>query len=226
MSLTPRFLNSLHTLSQKDALSFSEIHIPSISFRPSILIPSTAHVESQLAAGAVALLCMGSMGQQPYINGSQYPLVARACAESVRGSVPLYVGVSDVSVRRVAERIDALQEMAIDGVVATVSYYYALSQKEIVYYYRKIADFSPYPLYLYDLPAISQVFLSSDTVLTLMNHPNIRGIKSANITMLRKVMRDPSFNQEFRIYFSGLDIMDVASSYGLSYMLDGIFVRM
>ena len=51
------------------------------------------HVEHQIASGAVALLCMGSMGQQPYILGSQYPLVARTCTDAAAGKIPVYVGV-------------------------------------------------------------------------------------------------------------------------------------
>ena len=182
-----------------------------------------AHVESQLAAGAAGLLCMGSMGQQPYIANSQYPLVARTCADTVRGGIPLYVGVSDISIQRVTDRIEALKGLAVDGVVATASYYEVLTQEELVSFYRQIADNSPYPLYLYDLPYVSRAPVTPETVLTLMCHPNILGIKSANITMLRRTMRHPSFDPAFRVFFSGLDIADVGFCYGLSYILDGMF---
>ncbi len=181
------------------------------------------HVAQQLAAGAAALLCMGSMGQQPYIVNGQVPLVAQTCAQAAAGRVPVYVGVSDVSVRRVADRIASLAGLPIDGVVATASYYYALSQPEIVAFYHRIADLSPYPLYLYDLPPVTQSSFAGDTVLTLMTHPNIHGIKSANLTMLRSVMRNPACDPAFRIFFSGLDIMDAGISFGIPYMLDGMF---
>ena len=180
------------------------------------------HVEQQLTAGAAALLCMGSMGQQPYILDSQYPLVARTCTNTAAGKVPVYVGVSDVSVCRVTQRIDSLNGLSIDGVVSTAPFYYPLSQPEVIAFYWAVADKSPYPLYLYDLPVVSQTPFTAETVLALSGHPNIRGIKSANITMLRSVIRtldDPSFS----IFFSGLDFMDVALSYGLPYMLDGMF---
>lgn len=180
------------------------------------------HVEHQIASGAVALLCMGSMGQQPYILGSQYPLVARTCTDAAAGKIPVYAGVSDVSISRVTQRIEALEGMPIDGVVSTAPFYYPASQSEIISFYRAVADKSTYPLYLYDLAAVSQAPFTAETVLTLSGHPNIRGIKSANIAMLRNVMRSLN-DSSFRIFFSGLDFMDVALSYGLSQMLDGMF---
>ena len=182
-----------------------------------------AHVESQLSSGAAALLCMGSMGQQAYISNSQYPLVAQTCADAANKKVPVYAGVSDVSVQRVVERIEALKGLAIDGVVSTVSYYGTLSQDEAVEFYRQIADRSAYPLYIYDLPQVSHVPLTADTVMGLMAHKNIHGIKSANITMLRKIKRMPDFDPKFKIFFSGLDIMDIVLKYGMEYMLDGMF---
>lgn len=185
-----------------------------------------AHVESQLSAGAAALLCMGSMGQQAYISNSQYPLVAQTCAEVVNKKVPIYIGVSDVSVQRVVERIEALKGSSIDGIVSTVSYYGTLSQDEAVEFYRQIADRSAYPLYIYDLPPVSHVPLTADTIMGLKTHKNIRDIKSANITMLRKVRRMPDFDPKFKIFFSGLDIMDIAIKYGIEYVLDECLKQM
>ena len=180
------------------------------------------HVEHQIASGAVALLCMGSMGQQPYILDSQYPLVARTCTDAAAGKIPVYVGVSDVSISRVTHRIEALEGMSIDGIVSTAPFYYPTSQHEVIAFYRAVADNSPYPLYLYDLSVVSQAPFTAETVLALSSHPNIRGIKSANIAMLRNVMRALN-DSSFRIFFSGLDFMDVALSYGLPQMLDGMF---
>ena len=112
--------------------------------------------------------------------------------------------------------------MPIDGVVSTAPFYYPSSQSEVISFYRAVADKSPYPLYLYDLPVVSQTPFTAETVLTLSGHPNIRGIKSANIAMLRNVMRALN-DSSFSIFFSGLDFMDVALSYGLPQMLDGMF---
>ena len=57
-------------------------------------------IEDQISAGAVAILCMGSMGQQPYIRTSECPKVAKAAVEAAAGRVPVFVGAMDVSIER------------------------------------------------------------------------------------------------------------------------------
>lgn len=52
-------------------------------------------IEDQINAGAVGILCMGSMGQQPYIRQEVCLDVAKAAVEAAAGRVPVYVGAMD-----------------------------------------------------------------------------------------------------------------------------------
>jgi len=182
------------------------------------------HVEDQIARKAEGLLVMGSMGIQPIIKDSEYVKTARTAAEAARGQCPVFVGVMDNSVARVRDRIDALKGLKLDGVVTTVPYYFQSTQAEIKAFYRAIADTSPYPLYLYDLPGVTQCKLQATTVNELMCHPNIIGIKSADLALMRVLSRSlKEVNLDFQIIYSGLDTFDVAYKYGVTRTLDGMF---
>lgn len=82
-------------------------------------------IEDQINAGAVGILCMGSMGQQPYIRQEVCLDVAKAAVEAAAGRVPVYVGAMDCSINRAKERIAAMEKLDIAGFVFTTPYYYA-----------------------------------------------------------------------------------------------------
>ena len=182
------------------------------------------HVEDQISKKAEGLLVMGSMGIQPVIKDSEYVKVAEVAVKAARGAVPVYVGVMDNSIARVRDRIDSLKGLQLDGVVATVPFYFQSTQEEIKTYYRALADTSPYPLYLYDLPGVTQCKIQAATVIDLMSHPNIAGIKSGDIALARVLSRKVAeIAPQFKIVYSGLDTFDVAYAYGITKNLDGMF---
>ncbi|RKN84515.1 dihydrodipicolinate synthase family protein [Paenibacillus ginsengarvi] len=182
------------------------------------------HAEDQLKAGAAGLLVMGSMGQQPYIRGSETGKIAKVVVEAVSGACPVFVGVMDNSIERVKERIALLGGIAIDGIVATTPFYYAVSQPDIYHFFASLAKASPYPVYLYDLTVVTQSKITVETAARLMTVPNIAGIKTGDLTTARVLSRmKSSVNPEFKVLYSGLDTFDAAYGYGIAEQLDGMF---
>ena len=78
-------------------------------------------IELQIEAGASGLLVMGSMGNMTYLKNSEYPKVAKVAAEAAAGRAPVLVGVTDLSIHRVMDRVAALEGIkGIDGIVSTI----------------------------------------------------------------------------------------------------------
>jgi len=180
-------------------------------------------VEDQVAAGASGILIMGSMGIGPFIKDSEFAKVAKVGCEAAKGACSAFVGVMDVSVTRVLEKIDALKGMKIDGVVATAPYYFTSSQDEIVSYFEKIAAKSAFPVYMYDLPGVTKAAISVKTVEHLMKNKNIKGIKSGNMVTARLLTQNPNRPDDFSVLYSGLDTFDIAYHGGIRRNLDGMF---
>jgi 4-hydroxy-tetrahydrodipicolinate synthase len=178
-------------------------------------------VEDQVAAGAAGLLVMGSMGMQPCVKDADCPKVAAAAAEQAKGRCPVLVGVMDNSVGRVRERIDRLRGLKIDGVVATTPYYFPADQDSLIGFFAAIAERSPYPLYLYDLPAITKTKITPATVERLLAEPNIRGIKTGDLMIVRRLVNRP--RNEFELMYANLDTTDIAWTYGAHTFLDGMY---
>ncbi len=180
-------------------------------------------IELMLGAGAKGFLCMGSMGKMTGIRDQEYPEIAKQCVETVLQRVPVMVGVMDCSVARVTDRIEALGSLKIDGVVATVPYYYKINQDEIVNFYTMLSKRSEYPLYIYDLPSVTQSPVTPQIIEKLIKLPNIKGLKTANLELILHMQRNNDYNNDFSVFFSGLDLFDVALNAGIGKNLDGMY---
>jgi len=181
------------------------------------------HVEEQIEAGASGLLAMGSMGIEPYLKQSEYRKIALAASETARGRCPVLVGVMDNSIARVMEMIDSLEGLHIDGVVATTPFYYSVTQEELKKFFSEIADRSKYPLYLYDLAVVTKTKIAVGTIEFLMQHDNIKGIKTGDLIAVRELSRNCRWKDDFAVIYSGLDTFDAAWQYGVKMNLDGMF---
>ncbi len=177
-------------------------------------------IDMQIAAGASGLLLMGSMGIESAIKNSAYKEAVRVAVEAVKGRVPLFVGAMDNSIERVKERIDMIREYDYTAVVLTTPFYSAYPDAENVNFFEKIADYADKPVFLYDLAVVTKQKITYPMVQRLAKHPNIKGIKSGDIVLARQVKNNMP---DFEFLFSNIDIFDIAFSYGIDKVLDGMF---
>lgn len=129
----------------------------------------------------------------------------------------------DNSIDRVLDRVRQLDGFDLDGVVATTPFYGICKEDALEKFFTQIADRSPFPLYLYDLPGVTKMKITFPLTSRLARHPNILGIKTGDMVLARLLSREESLREKFSVVFSGLDIFDVAASYGISRFLDGMF---
>lgn len=180
-------------------------------------------IEMMVDAGAAGVLCLGSMGQMAAIRNSEYPKIASACVKMAAGRIPVMVGVMDCSAGRVLDRIESLTEISLEGVVATPPFYSILSPQEIISFYSLLAERSRYPVFIYDLPSVTQAPITPEILKTLMKKKNIRGIKSANKALIQDAMEFNRVRQDFYFFYSNLDSFDTAILAGFRKNLDGMF---
>ena len=181
------------------------------------------HIDQQIDAGAVGLLLMGSMGIEASVPHSEYAKTVDIAIKANKGRVPLFVGAMDNSVARVRERIDMIgADKKIDGLVVTVPYYAVPREIDAICYFKQIADYSPWPVYIYDLPGVTQFRISMNIIDALIAHKNVKGMKSANWELIKAIGRKYP-DADFECLYSGLDSFDHANVLGIKKNLDGMF---
>ena len=181
------------------------------------------HIEQQIEAGAAGLLLMGSMGIEAYIKNSAYADIASVGIEAVDGRLPLFIGVMDTSIAKVLEKIEMIgKDKKVTGVVLTAPYYAGVNNEQVINWYTTIADKSPYPVYLYDLAVVTKFKITMPVIDAIINHKNIKGIKTADWELIKKIERKYP-ESGWDCLYSGLDAFDYANMMGICKNLDGMF---
>lgn len=179
-------------------------------------------IKRMIDAGAVGLLSMGSMGQQAFLRAEECVMVAKAAVEAAAGRIPVYVGCMDNSIARAKVRMASMEDIDLTAFVFTTPYYEVDSQEQVITYFKSIAAATRHAIVLYDLPGVTNFKITYDMVCTLKKEiPNLLGIKSADLQMLRKLNLNPE-TKDLRVFYSGLDTFDIAYPWGIGNVLDGM----
>ncbi len=182
------------------------------------------HINDQIKANISGILCMGTMGKQATIKNNVFVEVAETAVNCINSAVPVIVGCMDNSIERVKDRIELIKKFKLDGIALTTPFYHGSSQKDLLRFFGEIADYSPFPIYLYDLPQVTKIKTEIDTVIESSKHTNIAGIKcSHDPAYVRKLHDHFKENHDFDVISAQVDLMDVFYRYGIKLQLDGIF---
>lgn len=180
-------------------------------------------VACMLDHGAVALLSMGSMGQQAFLREDVCVQVAEAAVRTAAGRVPVFAGVMDNSIGRAKGRMAAMEHLDLAAFVLTTPYYEVDTAEQVLKYFYEAGSATEHGLLLYDLPGVTKFKITYDMVCRLHERlPNFCGIKSADLAMLRKIRLNPAL-QDLATFYSGLDTFDIAYPWGIGCVLDGMF---
>lgn len=180
-------------------------------------------IHRMMDAGAVGLLCMGSMGQQAFIRNEVCVQVAETAVKAAAGKVPVFVGAMDNSIVRAKARVASMEHLDITAFVLTTPYYEVDTAEQVMKYFRSVAAATKHKVMLYDLPGVTNFKITYDMVCQLKKDiPNLLGIKSGDMVLLRKIRLNPEL-QDLKTFFSNLDLFDIAFPWGIGSVLDGMF---
>jgi 4-hydroxy-2-oxoglutarate aldolase len=142
------------------------------------------------------LLVLGSNGEFTYLNYKEKIEVLKTARDAIPKSKLFIAGTGCDSTRTTLELTEQAAAIGADvAIVITPSYYPSkMDDQAMRRHYLELADHSPLPILLYNMPANTGVDLSSGTVVGLSQHPNIVGIKdsSGNVVKLGEIIRAAS----------------------------------
>lgn len=181
-----------------------------------------AQAEKMIEKGAVALLSMGSMGQQAFLREDTCVEAAAAAVEASAGRVPVLVGAMDNSIVRAKKRIASMEHLPLTAFVFTAPYYEVDTGDQVLKYFEELANSTSHGFIMYDLPGVTNFKITYDMVEELSRRvKNFIGIKSADLQMHRKIRLNPELSH-IQTFYSGLDTFDIAYPWGIGCILDGM----
>ena len=133
-------------------------------------------------AGKVDFLCiLGTTAETPCLTKEEKRQIRERIVRHVGGRVPLLMGCGGNCTAAVVEEICTTDWTGIDGILSVCPMYNKPTQEGLYLHYKAIAEVSPLPLVLYNVPGRTGVNLTADTTLRLANDcPNVIAIKEAS----------------------------------------------
>ena len=138
-------------------------------------------LDNLIEKGVNYIVTLGTTGETPVLSPEEKIAVIHFTQERIAGRVPMVVGISG---NDTASVINDLKTYPLDGAVAVLSaspYYNKPSQEGLFQHYRALAEASPKPIILYNVPGRTGRNIDAQTTIRLAKGVgNIAGIKEAS----------------------------------------------
>ena len=141
-------------------------------------------IEHQIAGGADYLVLLGTTSEVPTLTHVEQDAIIDFAVKQVEGRVPMILGIGGNSTHAVVGRINELKEILVAhfaGILSVTPYYNRPQQEGLYLHFSAVADASPVPVILYNVPKRTGVNLLPETTRRIYDaHPEkIMGIKEA-----------------------------------------------
>lgn len=140
-------------------------------------------LEHLISGGVHGIFVLGTTGEAQSLSADQKKSFVEFVGGRIAGRTRYIVGVSDTSIADSVKLAAVAKAAGAEGVVATPPYYFAPSQSDMVNWFTALADASPLPVYMYNMPSHVKVNIDPATVVKLASHPNIKGLKDSSHNM-------------------------------------------
>jgi 4-hydroxy-tetrahydrodipicolinate synthase len=163
----------------------------------------------QLDAGIHFLCPCGTTGEAPTLSQREKLRICELVVEEANGEVPVLAGAGGYDTREVSDFARELERVGVDGLLSVAPYYNKPTQEGLFQHYKAIAESTPLPIMLYNVPGRTGVNIEAQTVVRLSEVPNIVAVKeaSANVVQMTEIIANT--REEF-ILVSGDDPLTVA----------------
>uniref|UniRef100_UPI004028F756 4-hydroxy-tetrahydrodipicolinate synthase n=1 Tax=Prevotella sp. TaxID=59823 RepID=UPI004028F756 len=138
-------------------------------------------VEYLIQNGADFLCILATTGETPCLSTDEKNNIKQLVIDVNRGRVPILIGCGGNNTRAVVEELKTTDWTGIDGILSVCPYYNKPSQEGLYQHFKAIAEASPLPVVLYNVPGRTGVNMKSETTVRLANDcENIVAIKEAS----------------------------------------------
>lgn len=140
------------------------------------------NVRAHLTEGLHGVVLAGSTGEAALLDESERASLVEWARPLVDSGQWLIVGTGAESTRVCVQRCRAAAERGADAVLVVAPHYYtsAMTPAALRQHYLAVADQSPAPVILYNIPKYAHFALPAQLVADLARHENVIGIKDSS----------------------------------------------
>lgn len=159
------------------------------------------NLDAHLAYGMDGVLVGGSSGESALLENDDRRLLLALARERVPQDKWLIAGIGSESTRLTIQRAKDAKEAGANAVLVISPHYFLkrMTEPALLTHFRAVADASPLPVLLYNMPAYSHIVLSPAFVQEMARHDNVIGMKDSagNIPVLQQYLE--AQNDQFKV---------------------------
>ncbi len=179
--------------------------VPAVStFQPDGALDRAAfdfNLNAHLVHGVDGVLVAGSSGESALLDDDDRRTLLEWARERIPTDKWLLAGVGSESTRQTIARAKDAKDIGADAVLVVSPHYYLkrMTEAALLAHFRAVADASPLPVMLYNIPVYAHVVLSPALVHEMAQHPNVIGMKDSagNVPVLQEYVKAQS--ESFRV---------------------------
>ena len=138
-------------------------------------------VEYQIDNGADFLCILATTGETPCLTQDEKDKITQLVKDVNHGRLPILKGCGGNNTAAVVEELRTADWSGIDGILSVCPYYNKPSQEGLYQHFKAIAEASPLPVVLYNVPGRTGINLKPETTVRLANDcENIVAVKEAS----------------------------------------------
>ena len=145
------------------------------------------------------IVVLGTTGETPTLFAEEQNQIRDFVRQTVQRRVPLVLGMGGNNTQAIINNILNIDLSGFEAILSVVPYYNKPSQEGIYQHYKAIAQASPLPVILYNVPGRTGVNMTAETTLRLAkDFSNIIGIKEAsgNFVQIEEIIKNKPANFE------------------------------
>jgi 4-hydroxy-tetrahydrodipicolinate synthase len=170
--------------------------------------PALKKLLKHTAKGVDYYVVMGTTGEVATLNKEERKEVLQFVLNNNEAKLPIVYGIGGNNTAEVLKQIEETDFKGVTALLSVSPYYNKPSQAGIITHFKAVADASPVPVILYNVPGRTGSNMLASTTLTLAQHSNIIGIKEAsgNLEQCMKIAAEAPKNF---LLISGDDMLTV-----------------
>ena len=145
----------------------------------------------QIDAGVHFLCPCGTTGENPTLTDAERVRIVEILVEEAGGKVPILAGAGGYDTQEVIHLAALMQSAGAAGLLSVTPYYNKPTQQGLYLHYKAIAEATPLPIVVYNVPGRTGVNVEVATLARLAEIRNIVGVKEAsgNVTQMCEICR-------------------------------------
>lgn len=167
------------------------------------LVTLRRHIQRLADTGIAGYIVMGTNGEAVHLTKEERAQVIETARAAAGEQAPVLAGCGEQSTRATIANCQLAAHSGANAALVLPPFYYKgrMDSRALIAHYRTVADNSPLPLVIYNMPASTGgLDLDAATICTLSEHPNIIGVKDSAGNMVKLMQIYSETPSRFRVF--------------------------